>query len=173
MRERLDNVRNFVDSLKQVVWQDLITEAAIEVIDIRTHRICSFAAFYQDVLSGRILVGRYCIQGPNGAGKSSVLKCIKNHCPQAILLSPETVFDIPGVVGSTGQKQYGCLAYILDRSDVGICLLDEWDANLDTKNSALYDQALDEHATNTLIIEVRHKSQHNKSVLADTVDTIS
>jgi hypothetical protein len=112
-----------------------------------------------DVLAAQ-RAGRYTIQAPNGAGKTTFLKALKFKLGDSGFYLPahaEGLAWAANVDGmSTGQKMISHLAEIDGLSDISHILLDEWDANLDDKNTALFDQRLDSTALSKVVIEVRH-----------------
>ena len=112
--------------------------------------------------------GRYTIQAPNGAGKTTFLKALKFKLSDSGFYLPAhtkrlawaaNVNDMP-----TGQKMISHLAEIEGLSDISHILLDEWDANLDDKNTALFDQRLDSTPLNKVVIEVRHSNTKRQKI---------
>ena len=58
---------------------------------------------------------------------------------------------------STGESLRKRLLEILDKVDVDVLLLDEWDANLDSENSEILSNLIDELSLKKCVIEVRHR----------------
>ena len=58
---------------------------------------------------------------------------------------------------STGESLKNRLLEILEKVDVDVLLLDEWDANLDQENQEYLSKMIDGWAKNKCVIEVRHR----------------
>jgi ABC-type transport system involved in cytochrome bd biosynthesis fused ATPase/permease subunit len=58
---------------------------------------------------------------------------------------------------STGESLRNRLIEILERVDVDVLLLDEWDANLDKENQERLSLLIDQLAEKKCVIEVRHR----------------
>ena len=105
-------------------------------------------------------VGRYTIRAPNGAGKTSFMKALKFKLGDRGFYLPAHTqglaweADLNGL--STGQRMVSHLEEIKTLPDVTHILLDEWDANLDDQNTALFDRQLDATSKTKVIVEVRH-----------------
>ncbi len=105
--------------------------------------------------------GRMTLIADNGAGKSSQLLLLKEHLGEQAYYLPTKhhLYFRERMTGSTGQQlmaQFDEIAGL----DVPVILLDEWDANLDTHNTARLDARIDELALHKLIIEIRHLHKH-------------
>ncbi|WII95640.1 ABC transporter ATP-binding protein [Moraxella haemolytica] len=110
-------------------------------------------------LSDLPTTGRMTIRGCNGAGKSSLLLHLKTRLSGRAFYLPVShdLFFRQNDQKSTGQKLFSQLIEIENhKNDVGVIILDEWDANLDKENKATLDELIDEIATSTLVVEVRH-----------------
>jgi ABC-type multidrug transport system fused ATPase/permease subunit len=126
--------------------------------------------------SGRILV-----RGSNGAGKSSLLVALKAqlgnqafYWPTSDKLSFEFLrgqnSDEEDEVTessqksqssgfSSGEKQLRSLQEISARTEAKVYLLDEWDANLDSKNRALAEQLVASLSERAVVVEISHRDR--------------
>lgn len=104
--------------------------------------------------------GRITLRGENGAGKSTLLMLIKNELSDRAFFLPtqnQLSFTSETNKYSTGESLRNRLLEILERVDVDVLLLDEWDANLDKENQERLSLLIDELATKKCVIEVRHR----------------
>jgi ABC-type transport system involved in cytochrome bd biosynthesis fused ATPase/permease subunit len=115
---------------------------------------------YQDLLNYTNGSGRLTLRGENGAGKSTLLMLIKNTLSdRAFFLPTQNQLSFVSETNkySTGESLRNRLLEILERVDVDVLLLDEWDANLDSENQERLSQLIDELAVRKCVIEVRHR----------------
>ena len=104
--------------------------------------------------------GRFTIRGANGAGKSTFLRALKFKVGDAAFYLPAHTeglawrADLNGL--STGQRMVSHLNEIEKLTHITHILLDEWDANLDRANTALFDERLQASARSRVIVEIRH-----------------
>ncbi len=121
--------------------------------------------------------GRLLVRGRNGSGKSTLLVALKRslgtqafYWPTSDKLSfaftqNETPSDDaddapPTSAGfSSGEKQLRALQEIVSRTQSQVYLLDEWDANLDTKNRALAEQLVVSLAARAVVVEISHRDR--------------
>lgn len=105
-------------------------------------------------------VGRYTIRAPNGAGKTTFMQALKFRLSDHGFYLPAHTHGLAWSANmnglSTGQRMVSHLEEIATLPDITHILLDEWDANLDSKNTALFDQRLNVAAKTKVVIEVRH-----------------
>lgn len=104
--------------------------------------------------------GRLTLRGDNGAGKSTLLMLIKHALQDRAFFLPthnQLSFTSETNKYSTGESLKNRLEEILERVDVDVLLLDEWDANLDKDNQEKLSLLIDEIATRKCVIEVRHR----------------
>lgn len=104
--------------------------------------------------------GRLTLRGENGSGKSTLLMLIKNALKNKAYLLPthsQLSFSSEAGVNSTGEILKQRLTEIIEKVDVNVLLLDEWDANLDAENRDQLSQMIDEIAKQKCVIEVRHR----------------
>lgn len=104
--------------------------------------------------------GRYTIRGENGSGKSTMLMLIKNALAKRAFFLPthnHLSFVSETNKYSTGESLKKRLVEILEKVDVDVLLLDEWDANLDKENQESLSSLIDELSIKKCIIEVRHR----------------
>ena len=104
--------------------------------------------------------GRLTIRGENGSGKSTALMLIKNALSKRAFFLPtqnQLSFISETNKYSTGESLKNRLLEILDRVDVDVLLLDEWDANLDSENQERLSALISELAEKKCVIEVRHR----------------
>ncbi len=115
---------------------------------------------YQELLIHTTRSGRVTLRGENGAGKSTLLMLVKNTlCDRAFFLPTQNQLSFMSETNkySTGESLRNRLMEILNRVDVDVLLLDEWDANLDKENQELLSELIDELAEKKCVIEVRHR----------------
>lgn len=104
--------------------------------------------------------GRFTIRAPNGAGKSTFLRALKFTVGDGAFYLPAHTegltweADLNGL--STGQKMVTHLNEVETLTAITHILLDEWDANLDQANTALFEQRLNASAQSRVIVEIRH-----------------
>lgn len=104
--------------------------------------------------------GRFTIRAPNGAGKSTFLRTLKFKLGDAAFYLPAHTeglaweSNLNGL--STGQRMVSHLNEVEGLTGITHILLDEWDANLDHANTALFDQRLHASAQSRVIVEIRH-----------------
>lgn len=104
--------------------------------------------------------GRVTLRGENGSGKSTALMLIKNALAgRAFLLPTHNHLSFTSETNkySTGESLKNRLAEILEKVDVDVLLLDEWDANLDKENQESLSELINELAKKKCVIEVRHR----------------
>lgn len=117
-------------------------------------------ASYQELLDYTTRSGRVTLRGENGAGKSTLLMLIKNSLTDRAFFLPtqnQLSFISETNKYSTGESLRNRLLEILEKVDVDVLLLDEWDANLDKENQERLSMLIDELAEKKCVIEVRHR----------------
>jgi ABC-type multidrug transport system fused ATPase/permease subunit len=138
-----------------------------------------------DVAASQVLsqpTGRILVRGSNGMGKSSLLVALKARLGNEAFYWPTSdklSFDFlkghqeededsedsdapskPRSNGfSSGEKQLRSLQEICTRTQAKVYLLDEWDANLDSKNRALAEQLVASLATRAVVVEISHRDR--------------
>jgi len=115
---------------------------------------------YKDILAQTAHKGRLTLRGENGAGKSTLLMLVKNDLAERAFFLPtqnQLSFLAETNKYSTGESLKNRLLEILERVDVDVLLLDEWDANLDNENKERLSFLIDEIAEKKCVIEVRHR----------------
>jgi ABC-type transport system involved in cytochrome bd biosynthesis fused ATPase/permease subunit len=115
---------------------------------------------YEELLAQAKQAGRLTLRGENGAGKSTLLMLIKNaFSDRAFFLPTQNQLSFTSETNkySTGESLKNRLTEILDKVDVDVLLLDEWDANLDKDNQERLSILIDELASKKCVIEVRHR----------------
>lgn len=115
---------------------------------------------FQELLDYTNFAGRVTLRGENGAGKSTLLMLIKNSLSERAFFLPtqnQLSFMSQSNKYSTGESLRNRLLEILDRVDVDVLLLDEWDANLDKENQERLSLLIDELSEKKCVIEVRHR----------------
>lgn len=113
-----------------------------------------------DLLKHANQSGRLTIRGENGSGKSTTLMLIKNALAKRAFFLPthnHLSFISETNKYSTGESLKNRLLEILERVDVDVLLLDEWDANLDKENQEKLSALIDELSAKKCVIEVRHR----------------
>jgi len=120
----------------------------------------SYINSYEDLLVHTTKSGRVTLRGENGAGKSTLLMLIKNELADRAFFLPtqnQLSFIAETNKYSTGESLRNRLMEILERVDVDVLLLDEWDANLDQDNREKLSLLIDELAEKKCVVEVRHR----------------
>lgn len=115
---------------------------------------------YQELLDYTSRAGRVTLRGENGAGKSTLLMLVKNTLlDRAFFLPTQNQLSFISETNkySTGESLRNRLLEILERVDVDVLLLDEWDANLDKENQERLSLLIDQLAEKKCVIEVRHR----------------
>lgn len=115
---------------------------------------------YHELLEQAKNSGRLTLRGENGAGKSTLLMLIKNSLTDRAFFLPtqnQLSFLSETNKHSTGESLKNRLVEILEKVDVDVLLLDEWDANLDKENQECLSLLIDELAERKCVIEVRHR----------------
>ncbi|WP_059359584.1 ABC transporter ATP-binding protein/permease [Parachlamydia acanthamoebae] len=105
--------------------------------------------------------GRFTITGPNGAGKSSLLLSLKNKIGlPAIYLPAQHQLQLCNshLSLSSGEIALSALTDLKDEQ-YSILMLDEWDANLSTKNRSAFEEVISQLSLNRVIVEIRHFSE--------------
>lgn len=113
-----------------------------------------------DLLHRAMQSGRVTLRGENGCGKSTALMLIKNALASRAFFLPtqnQLSFNAEGNKHSTGESLRHRLIEIIEKVDVDVLLLDEWDANLDRENQEKLSQLIDDLAVKKCVIEVRHR----------------
>jgi hypothetical protein len=114
-------------------------------------------SFLKEMLSSSISNGRYVIEGQNGAGKSTYLKQIATYLDNKFYLSAEKNFFLDDSKHfSSGEKTIHFLDLAFEDKNLSAFLLDEWDANLDSKNYEKYDKFIENLSKDRLVIEIKH-----------------
>lgn len=141
----------------QIVKCSLSTTAPDDHISLAGPRSIST---YQEILDYTSHAGRITLRGENGAGKSTLLMMIKNSLTDRAFFLPtqnQLSFISETNKYSTGESLRNRLIEILERVDVDVLLLDEWDANLDKDNQERLSLLIDQLAKEKCVIEVRHR----------------
>lgn len=115
---------------------------------------------HNDLLSLSQRKGRLTLRGENGCGKSTALILIKNALGGKAFLLPthnQLSFYSETNKHSTGESLRKRLQEIVEKVNVDVLLLDEWDANLDKENQELLSALIDQLAEKKCVIEVRHR----------------
>lgn len=101
--------------------------------------------------------GRFTIRGENGTGKSTLLLRLKSCLGKKSFYLPgkDSQYYNQKYKGSTGQLIKSKLLEV-SKEKFQYLLLDEWDANLDRKNTLQLDEYIDELAKSICVVEVRH-----------------
>ena len=115
---------------------------------------------YNDLLHQATRPGRLTLRGENGSGKSTALMLVKNALQGRAFFLPtynQLNFISETNKYSTGESLRKRLMEILEKVNVDVLLLDEWDANLDHENQEHLSQLIDQLAEKKCVIEVRHR----------------
>lgn len=157
IKQKLKNLRSFVQKLERQDFKKQIKTEKIQVFDVRSRNNLSVEQFLDQMHKKELKQGRFLVTGANGAGKSSLLRFIKSINEEAILVSPDANLINNDTVVSSGEHQVKQIDFIFSQ-DTAVFLLDEWDANLDLLNVLKVEDQINLLAKKALIIEVRHKS---------------
>ncbi len=107
--------------------------------------------------------GRLTVEGDNGSGKTTLLLRLKELLGQeAHYLPPFGEEDLKNLDSgiSTGQLIHENICTLLSQLHPNkVLLLDEWNANLDTKNKAKINDLIDLHASKNCIVEIVHSAK--------------
>lgn len=115
---------------------------------------------HQEMIPFTSQCGRFTLRGENGSGKSTLLMLIKHSVAnRAFFLPTQNQLSFVSETNkySTGESLRKRLHEILQRVQVDVLLLDEWDANLDSENQEKLSILIDEIAEKKCVIEVRHR----------------
>ncbi len=146
---------------------------------VKCHDVDAAVAQVRAQATGRLLV-----RGSNGSGKSTLLVALKarlgsnafywptNDKLAFAFLAGKTVDmgdkdDVENEDGklpfhngfSSGERQLKCLQEIVNRTRASVYLLDEWDANLDTKNRAAAEALVAQLAARAMVVEISHRDR--------------
>ena len=118
--------------------------------------------------------GRILVRGSNGSGKSSLLVALKTRLASQAYYWPTSdklafAFSGSGAPGdddaaaangfSSGERQLKSLHEIVNRTQSAVYLLDEWDANLDTKHRATAEALVAQLAARAVVVEISHRDR--------------
>ena len=118
--------------------------------------------------------GRLQVRGSNGSGKSTLLVALKSRLGAFAYYWPTSdklAFAFYGAVAdededaapasafSSGERQLKSLQEIVSRTRAAVYLLDEWDANLDTKNRAIAEALVAQLAARAVVVEISHRDR--------------
>lgn len=141
----------------QIVNTLFSTDAPVDHVSLAGPRAIDS---YQELLEYTNNPGRVTLRGENGAGKSTLLMLIKNSLSErAFFLPTQNQLSFLSIANqhSTGELLNKRLLEILDRVDVDVLLLDEWDANLDQENRKRLSHLIDQLSLKKCVIEVCHR----------------
>ncbi|CDZ80624.1 thiol reductant ABC exporter, CydC subunit [Candidatus Rubidus massiliensis] len=151
---------------KKVKWSKIkatlntqITSGTCEELDLSLSSP-RFVESHSDLLNQTKKSGRLTLRGENGSGKSTALMLIKNSLSSRAFFLPtynQLSFSSETAKYSTGESLRKKLTEILEKVDVDVLLLDEWDANLDHENQESLSHLIDELSLKKCVIEVRHR----------------
>lgn len=161
---RLNRLEKVIQRPEPVNLVQRVRLGDISVVDERNHR----AVQASDLISRPAIEsplsspGRWTLRGENGCGKTSLLLVLKEKLGSAAFLLPahcQAAFSGHSCrPGSTGEILARRLVEIEREVTAPVLLLDEWDANLDSRHFGLITSRINELARNRCIIEVRHRS---------------
>ena len=117
--------------------------------------------------------GRLLVRGSNGSGKSSLLVALKARLGShafywptsdklAFAFSCATADDDDASTASgfsSGERQLKSLQEIVSRTHAAVYMLDEWDANLDSKNRASAEALVAQLAVRAVVVEISHRDR--------------
>jgi ABC-type transport system involved in cytochrome bd biosynthesis fused ATPase/permease subunit len=141
----------------KIVNTEFNTEAPADHVSLQAPKAIDS---YQELLEFTNMPGRITLRGENGAGKSTLLMLVKDSLAERAFFLPthnHLSFLSQANKYSTGESLKNRLLEILDRVDVDVLLLDEWDANLDQENRETLSSLIDKLSMKKCVIEVRHR----------------
>lgn len=162
MGQKIKNLNDFITGLEKQNLENQIDLKKILITNTSTGHNLSIEDLFLIISQEPSPHGRILITGRNGSGKSSLLKTLKSQHDNSILYTPGAHFNEELSSCSTGQLQILELHSLLKSSEK-VILLDEWDANLDTKNKTKINSIIDEIALKSFVIEVRHSHSFVKA----------
>jgi len=115
---------------------------------------------HEDLIRHTSNSGRLTLRGENGSGKSTALMLVKNALANRAFFLPtqnHLIFNSETNKYSTGESLRKRLIEIVQKVDVDVLLLDEWDANLDSENREMLSALIDQLSDKKCVIEVRHR----------------
>lgn len=147
---------------KKVKWSKIIASSHSTTVD-DGHISMAYPRpiiSHNDLLSISQRKGRFTLRGENGCGKSTALILMKNALAGNAFLLPthnQLTFASETNKYSTGESLRKRLLEIVDKVNVDVLLLDEWDANLDKDNQEILSALIDHLSEKKCVIEVRHR----------------
>jgi len=146
---------------KKVQWPKImVTHSTTAPNDHISMAIPQPIKSHTDLVKQASSSGRLTMRGENGSGKSTALMLVKNSLNNRAFFLPthnQLSFISETNKYSTGESLKKRLLEILEKVDVDVLLLDEWDANLDRENQEQLSSLIDELAQKKCVIEVRHR----------------
>lgn len=146
---------------KKIQWPKIMASfsigSALDQVSLKGPRAIQS---HEDLMGQAQSSGRITLRGENGSGKSTALMLLKNALAERAFFLPthnQLSFNSETNKYSTGESLRKRLMEILNRVDVDVLLLDEWDANLDMENQEKLSLLIDELARKKCVIEVRHR----------------
>lgn len=144
---------------RKVKW-DKIKASLVRDLDQNSDVNSKVIQSHTDLLNHTTSAGRLTLRGENGSGKSTALMLIKNALAGRAFFLPThdaLSFSTETNKYSTGESLRKRLSEILEKVDVDVLLLDEWDANLDKENRESLSDLIDKIAEKKCVVEVRHR----------------
>lgn len=155
--KKISNLKGFVNKLEIQNFNEQINLDEIKISNLISKENLSASDFMHKMSQKTWVNGRFLITGKNGAGKSSLLKLIKKHHPESILIEKNAEFFQIDDSVSSGEQQILQMDHGLLQNTC-LFLLDEWDSNLDNINIKLTNAKINKLARESLVIEVRHRA---------------
>ena len=155
---------------QRIRFDNIFLSDGIETV--KCHNVDAAITQVQTQPTGRLLV-----RGSNGSGKSTLLVALKARLGSSAFYWPtsdklafaflagrvaedENDDDAPLHHGySSGERQLRCLQEIVNRTQASVYLLDEWDANLDSKNRAAAEALVAQLAARAVVVEISHRDR--------------
>lgn len=146
---------------KKIKWAKIFATHATATPDEHISRVAPrFLTSHDDLITHTGISGRLTLRGENGCGKSTALMLVKNALSNRAFFLPthnQLSFTCETNKYSTGESLRNRLMEILEKVDVDVLLLDEWDANLDNENQEKLSELIDQLSKKKCVIEVRHR----------------
>lgn len=142
---------------KKITWPKIHLSSFDSKVSLKSSY---FIQSYQELRQQTNQMGRLTLRGENGSGKSTLLMLLKNSLNEQAFFLPtqnQLSFKIETTKDSTGESLKKRLEEILQKVEVNVLLLDEWDANLDQENQEIISKLIDKLSLKKCVIEVRHR----------------
>ncbi|MCU4578822.1 hypothetical protein KTJ34_15470 [Acinetobacter courvalinii] len=151
-------IKNMIDSLSVVEYRSNIEGRSLKPLYFNGSVVESYDFILSEI--EKVRNGRFTITGENGSGKTTLLYYLLEKYKENSIFIPTSPGDLEwgeNIKGlSTGQQVFSVVSSKIYQCDENIILLDEWDANLDLKNTIELNNLLENISKNKVVVEIRH-----------------